>query len=120
MSMTLDQLTSSVESLRDWADTLGADGADVDELIDDAALEVYVTARISHDAGIAPESLTIVTGTGGPHVELVVNLNSWAPVTTEAHGHWGSDHVVRHGFASPELASWVETYVETLESVVSS
>jgi len=83
--------------------------------IDSNALEVYATAQVTPDS-LDLRTVVIVTGIGGPHVEVTFDLcSSYCRATVE--GFWGSDHITRTVEASDPLASWINGYAETLEEV---
>ena len=74
------------------------------------ALEAYATARVSYGSNTI-ESVTVVFGTGGPHVEGVCRMDGAGSFTVE--GYWGSDRVSRHG-TSQAFEAWCEDYVSGL------
>lgn len=78
----------------------------------DGVLEIYANARVSWDE-VDIREVVLVTGTGGPHIEVVVDLNS-SYDGFAVHGYWGSDHVVVRGSSAP-LTSYCEMYAENLE-----
>lgn len=45
------------------------------ELWESAVLEVYATARVELRDGVTVLSVTVVTGIGGPHVEVVISAS---------------------------------------------
>lgn len=61
-----------------------------DDLIENAALEIYGNARLDHH-GIDLSGIVVVTGIGGPHVEFEVSHTGGV----EIRGYWGSDRVTR-------------------------
>lgn len=83
------------------------DTADLTEALDTIALEVYGTARVDGN-GTTLQSVTIVTGTGGPHIEVELDADGDA----FANGWWGSEHADRRragiGAAVAEtVAEWL-------------
>jgi len=124
MSSTLEQLTASVEGLRDLLVSFDAgpvDDSDSDETeaVDprdcwewaDGALEAYALVRADYTGGGGPQSVTVVTATGGPHVEAVCRMDGAGSFTVE--GYWGSDRVSRHG-TSQAFEAWCDDYVSGL------
>ena len=77
---------------RQALDHYGLDNdAEIGDLLDSMALEVYGMARVQ---GQDPElqTITVVTGTGGPHTEFIVAHNDqvrgfayWSSATAEQH-----------------------------------
>ena len=65
---------------------VGEYGLDLGDVLNVMALETYVTQR-NHgaDGGITTQSVTIVTGTGGPHTEFVTYPNG-----VEVVCYWGT------------------------------
>lgn len=108
MSSTLEQLTASVEGLRDLL--VSFDAGPVDEWAEDA-LEAYALVRADYTGGGGPQSVTVVTATGGPHVEAVCRMDGAGSFTVE--GYWGSDRVSRHG-TSQAFEAWCDDYVSGL------
>ena len=124
MSSTLEQLTGSVEGLCSFLVSLDDDRGDAyDRDRDDDgnpltveawaedALEAYALVRHDYTGTGGPRSVTVVTGTGGPHVEATCELRGDGSFRVE--GWWGSDRVVRHG-TSAEFESFCDDYVAGL------
>ena len=124
MSSTLEQLTGSVEGLRDLLISFDAgpvDDSDRDgtEAVDprdcwewaDGTLEAYALVRHDYTGTGGVQSVTVVTGTGGPHVEVTCEMRGDG--SFHAEGWWGTDHVVRHG-TSAAFESFCDDYVAGL------
>ncbi len=122
MSDTTAMLTDSVEGLRAFLSALDDDRDDDRDRDDDGnpltvdawaedALEAYALVRADYTGGGGPQSVTVVTATGGPHVEAVCRMDGAGSFTVE--GYWGSDRVSRHG-TSQAFEAWCDDYVSGL------
>lgn len=123
MGYTLEQLTATVEGLRAFLAALDDRDADDDRDRDDDgnpltveawsedALEAYALIRADYTGTGGAQSVTVVTGTGGPHVEVTCELRGGGSFRAE--GWWGSDHVVRRG-TSEAFEAWCDDYVAGL------
>ena len=55
------------------------------------------------------KTITVVLGTGGPHIEVVAeNVGSCHGATVEVRGYWGGDTVVRR-VDSETAGTWLST-----------
>lgn len=120
--MTDTTATELADSLASWADTFARwdddthdDGYEsFDDMLNTEALEAYADARLSLTTDTIIDTVTVVLGTGGPHVEAVWRIGHAGDYTL--HGYWGGQHVTHHA-TSHAFTDWCESYVDMIDEM---
>ena len=116
---TRDMLQANVDSTREYLATVDLDAESPDEesiereQFEEGILDLYVTAEV-RSTGTTPQTLTLVLGTGGPHIEAVVAVDgrTWA----EVRGYWGGDRIVESVTLSDTVLAWCQDYADMLDA----
>lgn len=106
--LALDHLAGNDDRLPEpvqaHLDDLDLDELDIHEALDCWALDITLTQRLSHHADPVVETVRVVTGTGGPHSQFVIQASGDG--VAEAWS-WGYDGYVSVPFHCPTLAQWL-------------
>jgi len=96
----------------EWAAHFPADEYDADadllDVLNTDALEVYATGRFHFHDGWTVTGIVIVTGTGGPHVEAEISDSG----RIVGRCYWGSDRAEEIGYDGESLFEYLAEMME--------
>lgn len=99
----LNRIAEGLQPEPEWAEDSGLDSFDVDDVLNNNALEVYANARLDTGGAKDIRGVVVVLGTGGPHYEFEVDWKG----NVEGRAYWGGETATVRAYDMESLGEYL-------------